>query len=95
LNAQNLVNQPAGAPVRASLRAIAIVLTVIITMLGAVGIRWAKRHPTGAQLLASPAPQRAPAARGMSANRAVGPKHSYSTSRLTMRLRFVDLSQSL
>jgi ABC-type amino acid transport system permease subunit len=40
--------------VRASLRAIAIVLAVIITMLTAVGsIRWAKRHPTGAQFLAS------------------------------------------
>jgi ABC-type amino acid transport system permease subunit len=36
--------------VRASLRAIAIILTV----LAAVGsIRWAKRHSTGAQLLAS------------------------------------------
>jgi hypothetical protein len=40
--------------VRASLRAIAIVLAVIITMLTAVGsIRCAKRHPTGAQFLAS------------------------------------------
>ena len=39
---------------RASLRAIAIVLAVIITMLTAVGsIRWAKRNPTGAQFLAS------------------------------------------
>jgi ABC-type amino acid transport system permease subunit len=40
--------------VRALLRAIAIVLAVIIAVLGAVGaIRWAKRHPTGSQLLAS------------------------------------------
>jgi hypothetical protein len=40
--------------VRASLRAIAIVLAIIIAVLGAVGsIRWAKRHPTGAQFLAS------------------------------------------
>jgi hypothetical protein len=40
--------------VRALLRAIAIVLAITITVLGAVGsIRWAKRHPTGAQLLAS------------------------------------------
>jgi ABC-type amino acid transport system permease subunit len=40
--------------VRASLRAIAIVLAILITMLGAVGsVRWAKRHPTGAQFLAS------------------------------------------
>ena len=39
---------------RASLRAIAIVLAIIVTMLAAVGaIRWAKRHPTGAQFLAS------------------------------------------
>src|ERR1700730_17168244 len=54
LSAQNLVSQPAGAPVRASLRAIAIVLAITITVLTAVGgIRWAKRHSTGAQLLAS------------------------------------------
>jgi hypothetical protein len=40
--------------VRASLRAIAILLAIIITVLGAVGgIRSAKRHSTGAQLLAS------------------------------------------
>jgi hypothetical protein len=39
---------------RASIRAIAIVLAVVVTLLGAVGsVRWAKRHPTGAQLLAS------------------------------------------
>lgn len=39
---------------RALLRAIAIVLAIMIAVLGAVGsIRWAKRHPTGAQLLAS------------------------------------------
>ena len=39
---------------RATLRAIAIVLAIIVTMLAAVGaIRWAKRHPTGAQFLAS------------------------------------------
>jgi hypothetical protein len=45
---------PAGAPVRASLRAIAIVLAILLTMLGAVGsVRCAKRHPTGAQFLAS------------------------------------------
>ena len=37
---------------RALLRAIAIVLAVIITVLGAVGsIRWAKRHPTGAMTM--------------------------------------------
>ena len=54
MNAQNLVSHPAGAPVRALLRAIAIVLAVIVTVLGAVGsVRWAKRHPTGGQLLAS------------------------------------------
>jgi ABC-type amino acid transport system permease subunit len=40
--------------VRASLRAIVIVLALTITVLTAVGgIRWAKRHSTGAQLLAS------------------------------------------
>ena len=39
---------------RALLRAIAIVLAVIISVLAAVGaVRWAKRHPTGAQFLAS------------------------------------------
>ena len=39
---------------RALLRAIAIVLAVIISVLAAVGaVRWAQRHPTGAQFLAS------------------------------------------
>jgi ABC-type amino acid transport system permease subunit len=39
---------------RAPIRAIAIVLVVTVALLAAVGsIRWAKRHSTGAQLLAS------------------------------------------
>jgi hypothetical protein len=59
---------------------------------GSESVRRARRVIAGP---GAPAPQRAPAARGMSANRAVGPKHSYSTSRLMMCLRFVHLSQSL
>jgi hypothetical protein len=39
---------------RASIRAIVVVLAVVVTLLGAVGsVHWAKRHPTGAQLLAN------------------------------------------
>ena len=39
---------------RATLRALAIVLTIVITLFAAVGsVRWAKRSSTGAQLLAS------------------------------------------
>jgi len=39
---------------RAPIRAIVIVLVVTVALLAAVGsIRWAKRHSTGAQLLAS------------------------------------------
>jgi len=39
---------------RVPIRAIAIVLLISVSLLGAVGsIRWAKRHSTGAQFLAS------------------------------------------
>lgn len=39
---------------RAPIRAVVIVLVVMVASLTAVGgIRWAKRHSTGAQLLAS------------------------------------------
>ena len=39
---------------RATIRAVVIVLVVTVALLTAVGsIRWAKRHSTGAQLLAS------------------------------------------
>ena len=39
---------------RTPIRAIAIVLAVMVTLFVAVGsVRWAKRHSTGAQLLAS------------------------------------------
>lgn len=38
---------------RALIRATAIVLTLLVILLGAVGsVRWAKRHTTGAQFLA-------------------------------------------
>ena len=43
-----------GDVVRAPIRAVVIVLTVMVALWGGVGgIRWAKRHSTGAQLLAS------------------------------------------
>lgn len=39
---------------RATLRAIAIVLTIVIALYAAVGsVRWAKRSATGSQMLAS------------------------------------------
>jgi hypothetical protein len=39
---------------RVSIRALAIVLAVVLTLFVAIGsVRWAKRHSTGAQLLAS------------------------------------------
>ncbi len=39
---------------RTVIRALVIVLMVMVTLWGAVGsVRWAKRHPTGAQFLAS------------------------------------------
>lgn len=39
---------------RTPIRAVVIVLMVMASLWGAVGsIRWAKRHPTGAELLAS------------------------------------------
>jgi hypothetical protein len=39
---------------RAPIRAVVIVLVITVALLAAIGsIRWAKRHSTGAQLLAS------------------------------------------